>query len=129
MKLLIDTHALLWWAFNDVDRLSTTALRALADRANDVLVSSASAWEIATKFRIGKLPEARAFIEDFAGVVARAGAEHLPTLWTHALAAGLLPGPHRDPFDRLLAAQAKIENARVVSADPVFAHYGVPVIW
>lgn len=129
MKLLLDTHTLLWWSFNETDRIPKAAAAHIRNPDNDVLVSSASVWEIATKFRIGKLPQAKPFIDDFDGVIRRSGATHLATDWTHALAAGLLPGPHRDPFDRLLIAQAKIEGAAVVSADAVFADYGVATVW
>jgi PIN domain nuclease of toxin-antitoxin system len=129
MTLLVDTHILLWWAFNDTAKLTAAAREALRDPSHDVLVSSACAWEIATKFRIGKLPEAKLFIEDFDGVMARSAFRELRVNWQHARAAGLLPGPHRDPFDRLLIAQAKIENASIVSADPVFAAYGAATVW
>jgi PIN domain nuclease of toxin-antitoxin system len=129
MKLLLDTHALLWWGFNEANKLSARVCDALRDPDNDALVSAAAAWEIATKYRIGKLPEAQNFVDDFDGVLERSGFRELPISLAHARAAGLLPGPHRDPFDRLLIAQAKIESATIVGADPVFAAYGVPTIW
>jgi PIN domain nuclease of toxin-antitoxin system len=129
MKILFDTHALLWWSLNELPRIPARAVSAIRDRDNELLVSSASAWEIATKFRIGKLPEARSFIDDFDGVVRRTGALHLATTWSHALLAGTLPGPHNDPFDRLLIAQARLENATVISGDPVFGRYRVATIW
>ncbi len=129
MKLLLDTHTLLWWSFDELSKISKDAADHIRNRDNEVLVSSASAWEIATKFRIGRLPQAKPFIDDFDGVVRRSGATHLATDWAHAMAAGLLPGPHRDPFDRLLIAQAKIEGAAVVGVDPVFAAYGVATVW
>lgn len=129
MKLLLDTHALLWWAFNDLSRMTETAISHIRDRGNDLLISSASAWEISTKHRIGKLPEAKPFIDDFDGVVQRSGGLHLATTWPHALLAGALPGPHKDPFDRLLIAQAKIEGAAIITSDQIFKSYNVATVW
>jgi PIN domain nuclease of toxin-antitoxin system len=128
MKALLDTHALLWWLFND-SRLSQTAKDIIADPESDILVSAASAWEIATKYRIGKLPDAERAVEDLAQVLRQERFLELSVTLQHALAAGLLPGPHRDPFDRMLMAQSKIEELPVITNDPVFAQYDCQVAW
>ncbi len=128
MRLLLDTHALLWWLYDD-DRLSLRAREVIAVPTHVVYVSSASAWEMATKYRIGKLPEAEGLLTDL-GKYLRAGRmTELPVSVAHALRAGSLPGPHRDPFDRMLIAQAQLEQLTVVTTDPVFAQYGAPVAW
>jgi PIN domain nuclease of toxin-antitoxin system len=128
VKLLLDTHAVLWWLFDD-PQLSDSARKAIATAGNQILVSSASAWEIATKYRIGKLPEVGDIVEKLPQYLRKARFEILPISLEHALKAGLLPGPHRDPFDRMLMAQSDIEKIPVVTVDPVFTQYGVRVIW
>lgn len=128
MHLLLDTHALLWWLADD-PALSKSARAAVANLSNTVLVSAASAWEIATKFRIGKLPTAADLAGDFSGYVAREGFLLLAISADHAIRAGLLPGSHKDPFDRMLIAQAQAENLALVSNEEVFDHYGVRRIW
>ena len=128
MRLLLDTHALLWWLF-DSDDLSASARAAIAEPENLVMVSSASAWEIATKQRIGKLPEAGDVVQRLPDYLRRARLDVLPISLEHALEAGGLPGPHKDPFDRMLIAQARLNVLTVVTRDSVFADYGVPVIW
>jgi PIN domain nuclease of toxin-antitoxin system len=128
MRLLLDTHALLWWLFDD-PRLSASAREAIRNLDNSVLASSASAWEIATKHRIGRLPEAGEAVRRLPGLLRKARIEPLPISMEHALAAGKLPGPHRDPFDRMLIAQARIERLPVVTLDPVFKSYRVKVVW
>ena len=128
MKALLDTHALLWWLFDD-SRLSQAAKAIIADPESDILVSAASAWEIATKYRIGKLPDATPAVEQLAQVLRQERFQELPVTLQHALAAGLLPGPHRDPFDRMLMAQSQIEDLPVVTNDPVFAQYDCQVAW
>ena len=126
--LLLDTHALLWWLLDSPD-LSATARAAIAAPSQRVLVSAASAWELGTKYRIGKLPEAQDIVVNFTQYLRKQRFEALPISAEHALAAGQLPGPHRDPFDRLLMAQAQIEGARLVTLDPVFRSYGLAVLW
>lgn len=126
--LLLDTHALLWWLLDSPD-LSATARAAIADPTQRVMVSAATAWELATKQRIGKLPEAGDIVTNFSAYLRKQRFEPLPISADHALAAGQLPGPHRDPFDRMLMAQARIEMADVVTTDPVFREYGVAVVW
>ena len=126
--LLLDTHALLWWLL-DSPELSLTARQAIADPDRRVLVSAASAWELATKFRIGKLPQAEDIVVNLPQYLRKQRFELLPISLAHALAAGQWPGPHRDPFDRMLMAQAQIEQALLVTLDPVFGEYGVAVFW
>jgi PIN domain nuclease of toxin-antitoxin system len=128
MKALLDTHALLWWLFDD-PRLSETARQVIADSENDIFVSSASGWEIATKHRIGKLPEAEEAVTKLPDLLRKARFRELPITLEHALAAGSLPGPHRDPFDRMLIAQSRTEDVSVLTNDPVFNDYGAEVIW
>ena len=128
MNLLLDTHALLWWLFGD-PKFSSKARTAIEKSDQRVWVSSASAWEITTKVRIGKLPEIGDVAEKLPAYLRRERFEALPISLDHALAAGTLPGPHKDPFDRMLIAQARIEKLRVVSIDSVFKQYGVPVLW
>ncbi len=128
MRLLLDTHAFLWWLAGD-EALSPAARAAIADEANGVFVSAASAWEIATKHRIGKLPGVAAVVADLDGAIADQGFEGLPIGVRHGQAAGVLPGPHRDPFDRMLIAQAMLENLVLVSNEQSFDAYGVARLW
>ena len=128
MRLLLDTHALLWWLDGD-RRLSRTARSRLADEDNVVLVSAASAWEITTKARRGRLPGALPVAEDVAGAVASQGFTALDITIQHAQRAGRLPGDHRDPFDRMLIAQAQLEDVPIVSNETVFDGYGVTRVW
>ena len=128
MRLLIDTHALLWWLTDD-PALPTSARKHLSRVGNTVRVSSASAGEIATKFRIGKLPDAGDLLADFAGYLVRERFESLPISADHAVRAGLLPGPHKDPFDRMLIAQAQAENIPILSNDAAFDTYSVRRLW
>ena len=128
MRLLLDTHALLWWWTND-PRLSYTARRAIADEGNQVLVSAASAWEIATKYRLGKLPHAAQALDRFNELVVADGFEHMPISYLHSLKAGAYSNEHRDPFDRMLAAQADMEKAVLVTLDPAFAGFQCRVMW
>ncbi|MDE0239108.1 MAG: type II toxin-antitoxin system VapC family toxin [bacterium] len=128
MQVLLDTHALLWW-IADSDRLSGPARSMIADEANDIVVSAASAWEIATKFRIGKLPGCEALALDVSGHITGQGFSELAIGVADAERAGRLPGPHRDPFDRMLAAQALTREFPVVSVDPVFDGFGVIRLW
>lgn len=128
VSYLLDTHALLYWLFDD-SRLSPTSRALIADRANTVFVSAASAWEIATKHRIGKLPSASVLVQDIAGWIARAGLRELPMTVTHAQKAGSFGQPHRDPFDRMIAAQSIIEQVPVVSQDTSLAGLGAQLVW
>ncbi|MGH7114509.1 MAG: type II toxin-antitoxin system VapC family toxin [Stellaceae bacterium] len=128
MRLLLDTHALIWWLLGD-SALSAAAKASITDDDNEVLVSAASAWEISTKYRIGKLPKVAFFATDIAGAVASQGFGELPVTVRDAERAGLLPGPHRDPFDRMLIAQALALNLGLVSNETTFDRYGVHRIW
>ena len=128
MRLLLDTHAFLWWVIND-KRLSQAAMWAIADEDNDVLISAVSAWEIATKHRIGKLPESETLVENMALKIALEGFEELPITVDDAVRAGQLPGHHSDPFDRMLIAQALARNIPLVSNEPLFDRYGVRRLW
>ncbi|MEW5781229.1 MAG: type II toxin-antitoxin system VapC family toxin [Pseudomonadota bacterium] len=128
MRYLLDTHTLLWWMTDD-PRLSSRARELIADERNGILVSAASAWEISTKYRLGKLPIAEAAIPRFNELVEADGFEHLPVTYLHALRAGSFRIEHRDPFDRMLAAQSALEAAPLMTCDPVFAAFGVNTVW
>jgi PIN domain nuclease of toxin-antitoxin system len=128
VHLLLDTHALLWWLSDD-PALPASARKLIARASNTVLVSAASAWEIATKVRLGKLPDAGDLVGDFSGYLARERFESFTVSVEHAVRAGLLPGPHKDPFDRMLIAQAQAENVPIVSNDAAFDNYKVRRLW
>jgi PIN domain nuclease of toxin-antitoxin system len=128
MRYLIDTHALLWAAFRQ-DQLSEHAQQIMQSPANEILVSAASAWEIATKYRLGKLPFARVLAEDFIARVTSAGYLFLPISVEHALRAGRLIAEHKDPFDRMLAAQAIHEDLPILSNDPQIDCFGARREW
>jgi PIN domain nuclease of toxin-antitoxin system len=124
LRLLLDTHAALWWLSDD-ERLGQRAADEIGDDSNQVILSAAVVWEVAIKRSLGKLDAP----EDLGPTLLAAGALPLPVGLEHAAAAGGLPWHHRDPFDRLLVAQAQIERAVVVSRDAQFAAYGVAVVW
>lgn len=128
MKLLLDTHALLWW-FVDDRRLSTTVRALIAQEDNEILVSSACAWEVAIKHRLGKLREAEEVVLRFVELIEEDGFTVLPIQPNHALMAGSFAIRHRDPFDRVLAAQAIIEGAPLATRDSAFASFPVRTIW
>ncbi len=128
MRLLLDTHALLWWLAGD-ESLSTLARTAIASDENEVFVSAASAWEISTKHRIGKLPGAGPLAVDFAREVRQQGFVALPISLEHGQVAGALIGDHRDPFDRMLIAQAREEKMALVSKETLFDAFGVRRLW
>ena len=128
MRLLIDTHALLWWLSDDPS-LSAAARRAMAETSNVLLLSAASAWEIATKVRLGRLPGAAELAADFQGFMLREGFTTLDITADHGIRAGLLPGPHKDPFDRMLISQAQAENVPIVTNERTFETYGVRRVW
>ena len=127
-RVLLDTHALLWWLFDD-SRLSPRVREVLADSDIDVYVSAASAWEIATKYRIGRLPVAEPLIQDVSGWIAKAGFLELPIRIEHARLAGTWPQDHKDPFDRMLAAQSVLEDLPLISVDPLVKTFGANVFW
>jgi PIN domain nuclease of toxin-antitoxin system len=123
-RLLADTHAILWWLGDD-PALSAAARRAIADPANEVLVSAASVWEIAIKRALGKLTAP----DDLPAVIEEEGFGWLGVSATHAWQVQALPPHHHDPFDRLIIAQAAVEGIPVVTSDPAFAAYPVGVRW
>jgi PIN domain nuclease of toxin-antitoxin system len=128
MKLLLDTHALLWAVLSPTS-LSRKAAKSIADEMNVVLVSAASAWEIATKVRIGKLPGAEILEKNFLDVMEDAGYTLLPIDAADALRAGRLTGEHRDPFDRMIAAQAIARDIPVLSNDTRLDAFDLHRIW
>jgi len=128
LRVLLDTHALLWWLSDDT-ALTRPARKTIADTRNSIIVSAASAWEIATKVRLGKLPTANDLAADFSGHLDRDGFQLLAISAEHGVRAGLLPGPHKDPFDRMLIAQAQAENMPIVSNEILFESYGIRRIW
>jgi PIN domain nuclease of toxin-antitoxin system len=128
MVARIDTHALIWWVEGD-ERVTPKLRRVLGQPGEDVFVSAATAREIATKARIGKLKTPKALPRDFVEAIEMLGFLPLPITLRHGHEAGQLPGAHRDPFDRMLAAQARAEELTLVSADPAFAALGVPALW
>ena len=128
MRLLLDTHTLLWWLDGD-RRLSRRARTAIADEGNQIFVSTASAWELSTKARLGKLPGALDVATDVAGCLASQGFHELPISVLHAQRAGNLRIDHRDPFDRMLIAQGQIEDLPIVTNESVFDRFGVERVW
>jgi PIN domain nuclease of toxin-antitoxin system len=125
---LIDTHALLW-SFGSPELLGARARRIIENRSNQILVSAACGWEIATKFRLGKLPSAEDLVENFDDYLLQVGFEAFSISLQHALRAGKLPGAHKDPFDRMLISQALEENIAVISTDHIFDEYRVQRLW
>ena len=128
MRVLLDTHALLWWLSGDA-ALPSKARDLIADPGNEVFVSAASAWEIATKHRIGKLPGAGPLVVDFAREIEAQGFLPLPISLGHGQDAGALASAHRDPFDRMLAAQALAERMLLVSNESAIDTTGVKRVW
>jgi len=128
MRILLDTHALLWW-WGEPHLLSKQANSLMAQPENQILVSSASAWEVATKVRLGKLPNAKDAVPNWLEWVSEDGFTTLPINSAHALRAGSLLREHRDPFDRMLAAQAVIENVTLLTKDPALRRLGADTLW
>lgn len=125
MRLLLDTHAVLWWLMDD-PRLSRAAWAAIGEPENELFASAAAAYEIVYKQGRGRLDP---LPDSLSRQFQREGIVVLPITLDHALAAAALPGPHRDPWDRIMMAQAQIEDLAVVTVDRVFSQYGVPVVW
>jgi len=128
VRVLLDTSTLLWWFAGDA-KLSTTARNLLSLNETIALVSAASAWEICSKVRIGKLPTAHDLCENFLDVIAGHQFEPLVITVEHGRLAGRMAGTHKDPFDRILAAQALVEDVPLVTNDSAFAAFGVKVVW
>ena len=128
MRYLVDTHALLWFVAGDM-QLSHRAQTLIEDPGHVMLVSAASAWEIATKFRLGKLPGAALLAQNFDDTVAGLGFAPLVITIAAAQRAGGWMVDHNDPFDRILAAQAELEGIPLITADGAFAPFGVATVW
>jgi PIN domain nuclease of toxin-antitoxin system len=126
--LLFDTHAFLWWAADD-PRLSRRAREALADPANEVFLSGVNAWEAAILAFLGRVSLGAPVADLVARTLSETDVEPLPIELGHAARLEHLPFHHRDPFDRMLVAQAQAEGLTVLTRDPAFARYGVPVLW
>lgn len=126
-RILLDTHALIWWLEGGT-KLSPAARSAIVNHQWTVLVSAASAWEIAIKQQAGKIrvPD---LVKDFRGTLEKEGFVELPISIEHAVRAGVLPGSHKDPFDRVLIAQSQVEGAAMVTRDGLFRKYAVQCIW
>ena len=128
MKLILDTHAFLWW-IADSDRLSRRAREILSEPGNTLLLSAASAWEIVLKQQIGKLKLPKPADKYIPAQLALNRIDTLPISLSHTLRLADLPLHHRDPFDRILIAQSIVERMPIVTADPLFAHYSAKTLW
>jgi PIN domain nuclease of toxin-antitoxin system len=128
LKLLLDTHTLIWW-LSAHPSLSNEAREAIADPLNDIMVSAVSAMEVSTKYRLGKLPGAALLAQGFEAIVDAQGFAELPISIRHGRVAGGLQAAHKDPFDRLLIAQALTEEVIIVSNETLFDSFGVTRLW
>ncbi|MEM6430276.1 MAG: type II toxin-antitoxin system VapC family toxin [Deinococcota bacterium] len=128
VTVLLDTHALLW-SLLEPDKLSSTALATIKDPQTVLLVSSTSAWELSIKHKLGKLASASSVLNNFSGHLERLQANTLSITPDHALVAGALPLHHRDPFDRMLIAQAQFEDIPIITNDKAFSTYEVKLLW
>lgn len=128
MRLLLDTHSLVWWML-DNPKLPAAMSAVIADPASIVHVSAASAWEVATKVRLKKMPEMAPVIPTYEADIAAAGFRSIPIEQRHSLRAGSLEGSHGDPFDRMIAAQALVLELVVLTRDRAFAAFGCQVLW
>ena len=128
MKLLLDTHAFIWWD-SESSKLSPQALTLCQDRVNTVLLSIASIWEMQIKLQLGKLRLNLPLAKVIESQQQTNGIEVLPIILSHVLELDSLPVYHRDPFDRLLIAQARVEDAVLISNDPIFTNYSVKLLW
>lgn len=128
MKILLDSHVFVWFVLGSA-RCTTTAHELIARADVTAYVSAATAWELATKVRIGKLPEAAGIVRDFARLLSDLDFDPMPVTIEHGRVAGLYVSPHKDPFDRMLAAQAQVELVPLVTADPRFSSFGTTTIW
>lgn len=127
MKVLLDTHVVIWW-FEDAHRLSTRASTILANRENVILISAAVGWELAIKVNLGKLKPS-SILDGLDRILAQEAFSELPITLEMAIRAGLLPSHHRDPFDRMLVAQAELLNVPILSADAILDRYRIKRLW
>lgn len=127
-EFLLDTHALIWWWLAD-PKLSGAACEAIEGKGDRIVVSAVSIYEIANKQRIGKLPALQAILSGLDDAVADSGFELLSLSAGHAAHPGQLLGDHRDPFDRMIAAQGLVERLTVITCDPAIAAFGCKVLW
>ena len=125
---LLDSHVLLWWWF-DPARLSAAVHELLVDSSSEIRVSAASVWELSLKHHRGKLPELAGAIDDLPGLLQADGFEGLPISQAHGLRAGAYSQPHRDPFDRVLAAQAELERLVLLTANPQLTTFPCQTLW
>jgi PIN domain nuclease of toxin-antitoxin system len=128
VRVLLDTHAFVWW-LEGSPRLSRRARSVLEREGNEIFVSAATAWEITTKARLGRLPFASEVAADVFGAIVGQGFHPLDITTVHAQRAGWLPGHHADPWDRMLIAQAQAEGLAVVSNETRFDEYGITRVW
>ena len=128
LSYLLDTHALLWWLFDDRG-LSRKVRALLKDPDHRIVVSSASEREIAPKHRLGRLDSATPLVRDFSAWISKAGFEELAISSAHAVLAGAWGVSHKDPFDRMLAAQSRVERLPLITRDGAFADFGVDTLW
>jgi PIN domain nuclease of toxin-antitoxin system len=128
MRVLVDTHACFWWATND-PKLSRKALEVIADGENAVFVSAVVTWELATRARFGKWPDGKRIADAVSETMVEQAFEPLPITLQHARLAGNFQAHHRDPFDRMLAAQSELDDLVLITADPIFATFGTQVLW
>ena len=128
MRVLLDSHAFFWWV-TDSPKLSRRAWATIDDDLTEVFISSVVAWEIANKVQSGRWPEAQLLAETFSSTIRHYGFEHLHLTLEHAHHAGTFSATHRDPFDRMLAAQTLIEGLHLVTADTAFHAFGTQVLW
>jgi PIN domain nuclease of toxin-antitoxin system len=128
MKLLLDTHTFLWWTTDD-PQISATALELIADSRNTLYWSAASSWEVSIKYELGRLPLPEAPEQFLPAELGRNRIESLPIVDGHAFQAGRLPRHHRDPFDRMLVAQAQVEAFGLITNDANIRQYDVDVYW
>jgi PIN domain nuclease of toxin-antitoxin system len=128
VRLLLDTHTFIWWMTND-RALPASARRMIGDEDNEIFLSAATAWEMAIKHKIGKLPIVAGFIADVPGAMEAEGFIELPVSVVHGQLAGALDGHHKDPFDRMLISQALCEDLTLISNETRFDAYGVTRLW
>jgi PIN domain nuclease of toxin-antitoxin system len=128
LSFLLDTHALIWWAQAD-DRLPKRAREVIADPDNAISLSAASAWEVAVKFKLGKLPAADRLVSNLQNGEGLEDFDDLPISRAHALLAATMDIPHKDPFDRMLIAQAQAERLTLISNERLFDSFGVKRLW